>query len=205
LCAGLYAEGRSDYALLLPLLDQLIPVLAVEVLREVPRIAPSVAIDAPGHASRRRDGRIAAAIRDYWDQCTLFVVHADGAGDPERASREQIEPGLALARSEHADLASAACVPVREIEAWMLADREPFCKLLPAAAPSGLPDDPEAVIDPKRALRNILTEGGGARLDPLLLYEFFGNNIRLPALHRLPAFRRFEEQMSHAIAHAARS
>jgi hypothetical protein len=116
LCAGLYPEGRSDEWLLLPLLDRLIPELAALVLQDVPWIASPVAIDAPEHTGRR-DERIAAAIREHWDQCTLFVVHADGAGDPDRAVREQIEPGLARARAEHADLAAAACVPVREIEA----------------------------------------------------------------------------------------
>jgi hypothetical protein len=201
LCAGLYAEGRTDYALLLPLLDQMIPVIAAEVLREVPTIAPSVGIDASSRTSRRREVRLAAAIREHWDQCTLFVVHADGAGDPERALREQVEPGLALARSDHGALAAAACVPVREIEAWMLADPEPFGKL---QIPLALPGDPETVPDPKRVFREIVARGSGGRLDSRLLYEFFGNNVSPPALRKLPAFCRFEAQLAEAITRAAR-
>jgi len=129
LCAGLYAEGPTDYAFLLPLLDQLLPQIAVDVLREIPIIGPSVGIDAGAHGPARRDARIAAAVRAHWDQCTLFVIHADGSGDPDRARREQVEPGLGAARAEHPDLAAVACVPVREIEAWLLADSAPFRKL----------------------------------------------------------------------------
>lgn len=39
LCAGLYAEGRTDYWLLLPLLDRLLPELSeaiVNAAREAP-------------------------------------------------------------------------------------------------------------------------------------------------------------------------
>lgn len=203
LCAGLFAEGHSDYALL-PLLDQLIPALASEVLPEVPVISPSVGIDAPARVSRRRDVRIAAAIDDYWEQCTLFVIHADGAGDPERMCREQVEPGLSLARARHADLAAAACIPVREIEAWLLVDALPFQKLLSMTSPPTLPADPESLLDPKRALDDVLTKSGGALLRGVDLYSFFGANIDVVALRRLPAFRRFEEQLVDAILAAAR-
>ncbi|WP_437711789.1 hypothetical protein WMF45_41345 [Sorangium sp. So ce448] len=204
LCAGLFAEGKTDYALLLPLLDQLIPALAAKVLPEVPMIGPSVGIDAPARTSRRRDVRIAASIRAYWDQCTLFVIHSDGSGDSERTQREQIEPGLELARTEFADLAAAACVPVREIEAWLLVDALPFQKLLPPMSPLLLPADPESVLDPKRALEEVLTASGGGRLCGADLYDFFGANIDPRTLRRLPAFRRFEEQLAEAILAAAR-
>jgi hypothetical protein len=205
LCAGLYAEGRSDYALLLPLLDRLIPELAAEALPEVPDFAQSVGIDAPGRAPRRRDERIAAAVREWhWNPCNLIIVHADGAGDPERALRESVEPGLRLARSERPDLAAAACIPVREIEAWLLADVLPFRKLLSETALWSLPGDPEAVFDPKRAFRELLNASGGAPLDGSELYDFFGANIDPQALRRLPAFARFEAQLVTAICSAAR-
>jgi energy-coupling factor transporter ATP-binding protein EcfA2 len=159
------------------------------------------AVDASSRTSRRREVRLAAAIREHWDQCTIFVVHADGAGDPERALREQVEPGLALARSDHGALAAAACVPVREIEAWMLADPEPFGKL---QIPLALPGAPETVPDPKRVFREIVASGSGGRLDSRLLYEFFGNNVSPTALRKLPAFCRFEAQLAEAITRAAR-
>jgi len=205
LCAGLYAEGRTDYWLLLPLLDRLLPELAAELLPEVPIISPSVGIDAPRPPPRRREDRIAAAVREWhWNPCNLIVVHADGAGDPERAVRESVEPGILLARSERPGLAAAACVPVREIEAWLLADALPYRKLLSRAGPLSLPGDPEGVLDPKRAFREVLTQSGAAALDGAELYAFFGANLDPLALRRLPAFCRFEEQLSLAIVRAAR-
>jgi hypothetical protein len=204
LCAGLYAEGPTDYAFLLPLLDQLLPQIAVEALPEIPIIGPSVGIDAGPRAPARRDARIAAAIRAHWDQCTLFVIHADGAGDPHRALREQVEPGLSAVRTEHPDLAAVACVPVREIEAWLLADGAPFRKLFPSATALALPDQPEGLIDPKRTLREVLTSSGGSALRGLDVFDFFGANVNPAELRRLPAFRKFEEELVAAIRAAAR-
>ena len=204
LCAGLYAEGPTDYAFLLPLLDQLLPLIAIEVLPEIPIIGPSVGIDADFRGPAHRDARIAAAIRAHWDQCTLFVIHADGGGDPDRALREQVEPGIDSARTEYPDLAAAACVPVREIEAWLLADSGPFQKLLPSSDALALPDQLEGLIDPKKALREMLTASGGAALRGLEIYDFFGVNVNPAELRRLPAFRRFEEDLAAAMRAASR-
>lgn len=203
LCAGLYAEGPTDYAFLLALLDQLVPRLAHAVLPTVPMIGESVGIDAPRRTARREE-RIAAAIDAAWEQCTLFIVHADGGGDPDRASREQVRPGIELARKSHADLAAAACVPVREIEAWLLTDPTPFLKLTGAGAAPQLPRDAEAVLDPKQELRRTLEAIGVSRLRQDV-YAFFGANVDIAALQRLPAFARFEEDLAEAIRIAART
>lgn len=203
LCAGIYAEGPTDYAYLLPLLDQLLPSLTHAELSIVPTVGDSVGIDAPEQRRARRAERIAAAVDAFWGQCTLFVIHADGGGDPERALREQVEPGIALSRAMHPDLAVAACVPVREIEAWLLADDRPFRRLLGPDAPSDLPSDPEAVHDPKRELSRLLAASGGPRLQREA-YGFFGANADRVALRRLPAFCRFEEQLVRAIRLAER-
>ena len=203
LCAGVFAEGPTDYAFLLPLLDHMLPDLAHTALSRVPVIGDSVGIDAPGRPPARRADRIAAAINAFFGQCTLFVIHSDGEGDPERALRERIEPGIAVARASRPDLAIAACVPVREIEAWLLADNRPFENLLRSSAPPLLPPDPEAVLDPKLELGHLLGAGGGPKLRTDV-YAFFGANAGMTGLRRLPAFRRFEEQLVSAIQAAAR-
>jgi hypothetical protein len=60
------------------------------------------------------------------------------------------------------------------------------------------------VLDPKRALSEIFLACGGAALSTADLYDFFGANLDLLELRRLPAFRRFEEQLAEAIRAAAR-
>jgi hypothetical protein len=115
LSAGVFAEGETDYRFLIGLLDRLLETTGVEVLggRRFDSARP-VGIDAPHELrKRRREERISAAIETYWDECTLFVVHGDGGGDPYVVRRTQIDPGLALAKTRHPDLAAAACIPVR--------------------------------------------------------------------------------------------
>ena len=60
------------------------------------------------------------------------------------------------------------------------------------------------MLDPKRAFRELLAECGAAELDGSELYAFFGAHVDPRALRRLPAFCRFEAQLTEAIVSAAR-
>jgi hypothetical protein len=108
-----------------------------------------------------------------------------------------VEPGIALARERHPELAAAACVPVRETEAWMLADEAVFGALKIEAQ---LPHDPEAELDPKATLKRLLASRPRRREEP---YSFFGANVRTAALRRLSAFLSFEDELRTAILIAA--
>lgn len=46
-------------------------------------------------------------------------------------------------------------VAVREIEAWLLADRDNFAELI-GVSPQKMPQNPEALTDPKRELMNLI-------------------------------------------------
>jgi hypothetical protein len=196
--AGLYAEGTSDYDFLLPLLDRLMISLSASLLPGVSDVVETLGIDAPEPRPRRRAEQIAAAVADSWDACTLFVIHADGAGDPDEARRNRIDPGIEAGRSTYPEIVSAACIPVRETEAWMLADAEIFRRLLGSKAQPVLPAEPERDADPKVTLRRILREGGIQR-EPERLYRSFGEQVRFEALRTLPAFLAFERELSDAV------
>ncbi len=189
LCAGLYAEGRSDYAFLLPLIDRMLYEASTEVVG-MTEVAESVPIDAPPPFPSARADRIANAIHAFQDRCTLFVVHADADRDHEAALRDRVDPGR---RAAPADAPIVACIPVREIEAWMLSDRGVFTALLAGADPT-LPRDPEVGSDPKQTLKQVYKE---LRLAGAIgeYYGFFGQNIVIDSLRRLPAFRRFEDEL----------
>lgn len=205
LCVGIFAEGPSDYRFLFGLLDRLLGTIGAEVLQGRFNSAQPVGIDAPARfRKKRREERIAAAIDASWDECTLFVVHGDGAGDPQGAKRGLIEPGLALARTRHPDLAAAACVPVREIEAWMLADAGAFSRIFRTDRIPELPRDPESEIDPKRVLIDVL-RGLGAHLEGGAggYHDELGREVRPAELRRLPAFRQFEAELRLAVVAAA--
>jgi hypothetical protein len=193
LCAGVFAEGSSDYAFLLPLVTRLL----YEVSTSVPQlteVADTVGIDASRPIPKARADRIAKAIRDHEGQCTLFVIHADADGDSDAALRERVDPGR-----HAAGVASpiVACIPVREMEAWILSDEAAFTALIAGAEPE-LPRDPEADIDPKRTLSRIYDalRIRGSRGD---YNRFFGENIALDSLRRLSAFRRFEDELRGAV------
>ena len=199
--AGLLAEGRTDYRFLLPLLDRLLIDLLARHFPGRHNHETPLGIGAEAAAGPRGASQIADAIAEHWDECNLFVVHSDGAGDPDRERANNITPGLLAAEEwaweagKHEPVLVAACVPVRETEAWMLADLGAFKALLRSYAPASLPDDPERVLDPKRELKGLL----GDRRRPLDPYDFFGVNITLDALRRLPAFLRFEAELLAAV------
>jgi hypothetical protein len=207
LCPGIFAEGPSDYRFLFGLLDRMLEAVAAKVLEGRFNSAQAVGIDAPRRdRKKRRDERIAAAIDASWDECTLFVVHGDGAGDPAGARRDLIEPGLTLARERHPDLAAAACVPVREIEAWMLADAGAFSRIFRTEHVPDLPRDPESEIDPKRTLADVLRSMGARLEDGIGRYHGeLGREVDPAQLRRLPAFRRFEMDLRTAVEAVARS
>lgn len=202
--AGLYAEGPSDYHFLLPLLDRLLSSLALSLFPGACDVEESLGIDAPHPAQGERAERIAAAIADRWAECTLFVIHADGAGDPRSARENCIDSGIAAARRVSPSVVAVPCVPVRETEAWMLVDVEVFRTLLGSGAHPTLPPEPERDADPKLTLERLLKDGG-MRRKPERVYRLFGEEVSLKALRALPAFQIFEAEVAEAIRAVARS
>lgn len=202
-CAGLYAEGPSDDQFLLPLVDRLLQ----ELLREH---FPAQHVFEDSYRLRdmvkeTRERRIAATILEHWGMCTLFVIHSDGAGDPEAARARTITPAITLAREQlrsagHKDpLAIAACIPVRELEAWLLADASVFERL--GVRDVELPTHPERVTDPKLPLAEQLKRVNLHRRPP---FNTFGQHVPLAALRKLESFRTFEAELLAALHLLAR-
>lgn len=198
--AGLYAEGSTDYAFMMPLLDRVIDEVAALHFPGQYEVGETKGIDALRKNTGNRAERIAAAIEAHWDECTLFVIHSDGAGDPKAAEERCITPGIAAFEAAFGErrLAAAACVPVRETEAWMLVDPEVFEKL---SGHKGVicPVDPEGELDPKKVWEQMLRQFCGDRYAGKLPYAFFGEQVSLARLRRLPAFCGFERRLLGAI------
>jgi len=205
--AGLFAEGSSDYAFLLRLLNRLIEAIAAGLYPGNYEVGESIGIDAPAHQQKaKRADRIAAAVVEYADLFELLVIHADGDVDPKAARTQRVLPGIAAiaARSLERPPVVVACVPVRETEAWMLTDVHAFRELLGSKVALDLPASPEGAGDPKATLQEVLKQGGARRL-PASLHAFFGERVDLRSLRRLPAFVAFEAELTAAIREVARS
>jgi hypothetical protein len=198
LCAALYAEGTSDYEFLAPLIQRMLDSLGSRFFPGMVDVGQTFGIDAPKPAPPKRTERIAAAVTDNWEAFTLLVIHSDGSGAPEEARQTNIFAGIAKAQESYPSLIAVPCVPVREIEAWMLADENVFHSLLGRGARVALPQDPEREIDPKQTLRNILQTGGWRRGEGRV-YGLFGEEVRLETLRTLLAFQQFEADLCNAI------
>jgi hypothetical protein len=187
--AGLYAEGPSDYAFLVPLLNRMLREIAAELFPGANEVEDTLEIDSSGEERKRVD-RIAAAVREHEDRIDLLVIHADGDANPEAALRERVEPGIAAASTAipGKPVPAIACVPVRELEAWLLVDGRVFSDQLGLAVE--LPVAPERELDPKKTLTTLLTQNRRRR--PNTPYALFGEQVSFAALRRLSAFVEFE-------------
>jgi hypothetical protein len=193
--AGLYAEGPTDYYFLVPLINRLLREIAAQMFPGANEVEDTRAIDSSGNEKKRVD-RIAAAVRDHEDLIDLLIIHADGGGDPETARREQVEPGIEAARTAipGKPLPAIACIPVREIEAWLLVDKRVFNEQL--GLPVNLPAAPDRVRDPKSALHALLSP---RRVRNTNVYALFGEQVSFAELRKLSAFVTFETALNEFV------
>jgi hypothetical protein len=202
LCAGIYAEGPTDEAFLCKLVDRLLHNIAHDVCPGQFTIEDTRAIQEPRALLWKRDRatRIAAAIDYAWEPCNVFVIHGDADGNREKAFEERIRPGIERARETHPDLAAAACIPVQETEAWMLADPDAFQKIFERPVSEPLPHDVDSLRDPKTCLENTLRTMGVSAGRAFDGYDaLLGDHVCFDSLQRLSAFRQFESNLRAAV------
>jgi hypothetical protein len=172
---ALLTEGASDQWFLVPLIDRQVAELAQKtpvgfdysgvVTGECFTVAPREAVVSE-----------VADLLNYFD---LVVIHHD-----------HNERGKVKAVREHfPDEASriVALVPVRETEAWMLADPNALRQASPARDTAReVPNDVQKVADPKAVLRAAL----GGRRDAERDFDLLGQTVALERLWKVPAYRR---------------
>lgn len=123
------------------------------------------------NAGQGRDQAILSMALKAAGSFDVLFLHADGGGDPSSARSTRIDPAVKRIHDETRLEGSRICpvVPVRETEAWALADGD----ALRMAFGTGLADPDlgvpqhvrlvEQVTDPKRALRDPLEQVVGSR------------------------------------------
>lgn len=208
---ALYAEGPTDYHFLCPLLRRLCEDICTRDASELVEVSDVLCLDHPvAVRDAGRETRVFAAAEAAKGAWRVLFVHADGGGDPVRAHAQQTQPAIDLVRrglgnSGH----GVAVVPVRETEAWAIADgnalRDVFGAILddntlqlPATAHQA-----ESDIDPKATLHAAFfsTQPSGRRkrqgVAPLL--DALGERVSLARLRRLGAFREMEDELTHAL------
>ncbi|MGE0452399.1 MAG: DUF4276 family protein [Vicinamibacteria bacterium] len=206
---ALAAEGPTDYRFLQPVLYRLTEDLCLRHGRTTIEVGPVVGLDLSRGSGGDRTGRIVAAAQMAAGSYHVLFLHTDGAGDPEAALRERVEPWRrGLAALGRADERAVAVVPVREMEAWALCDgnalREAFGTTLPDDQ-LGLPrrtSDLEGVLDPKRMLDTAYERAFQPRVPKrpaVAALEAIAERVDVERLRLLPAFRTLEQDLRAAL------
>jgi hypothetical protein len=208
---ALYAEGPTEYRFLPPLLHGLADDLCLRLAPEIVEVGEVMPLDAPiGCEATDRATRVLEAARLARGAFSILFLHTDGAGDPDAARTQRVQPAAGLLAGEPgvANARVVAVIPVRETEAWALADgdalRGAFGTTL-SDGRLGLPGQPrevEAILDPKQALEDAFRRVVGRRqrkrkavhhLDGIAL------RVRLEQLRRVPSFLRCEDELTAAL------
>ena len=205
-----HPEGNSDPALLCGITHRLVLELCQRGSRgEVIVGDPADARNLHG-AGGRIGERCANAVRSCGTSDVILFVHADGAGDAEHAYGHQVAVAVrevqAIGRSGQR---AVGLVPVREMEAWALADEDALAhslgmganrRILREAIGSGAVDQ---ITNPNAALNAIAIEVLGLRgyrrrgVDSLL--RQIGDSAKLERLRLLTAFQRLERDTQAAL------
>lgn len=208
---ALYAEGPTDYYFLRPLLLRLCDdICRHDASQRVELSEDVIALDHPDSAQdaprERRVIEAAQLARGAW---RIVFVHTDGAGDSERQRSVLVQPALDLLQQHCArDGVGVAVIPVRETEAWALADGDALRQVFGTTLDDtrlGLPA-PGAVESerwPKERLEKaFFATGPSARrrrqgVSPLL--NALGDTVALSRLRQLAGFRALETELRQAL------
>ncbi len=122
---ALFAEGPTDHRFLRPLLRRMCENVCVNYAKTNVEIGDILDIHTPARVKdEKRDIRVLEAAKDALHAWHILFVHTDGAGNPDRALAERIEPAIRRIIDEMGGdkRRGVAVVPVRETEAWCLVD-----------------------------------------------------------------------------------
>ncbi len=213
LTIAVYLEGSSDKAL--PILVQRV---AQQMVNEhgwaergwgdVDVLSPLILNEFVTNEPPNLPARLLAAAR-FAHGYRILVIHRDAdAATTDKAKRKN---ELALKRVKQASANGiAVCsaivhlVPIREMEAWLLADPDALRKVFDLDADTDLSDVPkharevEAIRDAKQRLNQVMTRiAPNANLEDI--YETLAEAISLERLRQLSAFQEFERDLKRVL------
>lgn len=201
----LIREGPSDEWFLAPLLQRALDCLVCEKFDGVVEILPIRSL----RADHQRPEDVLAAAERANGVFDVLLYHHDGA--PTRHSADVVGRMRTAWQVRNGPEPLVPVVPVRETEAWVLADREALAgtlsirtatveKAVPAKAA-----DVEALIDPKQILRSLVRPAVGmrARRRHHELYEGFfdrlATRVSIERLREFPSFAAWWDEMTQAL------
>jgi hypothetical protein len=193
LAMALISEGKVD--------DQFLPRILERSASEVCARYTDVRVDVADLVLlRARPGP--ASVADSLDLAeendgafNVLIVHHDAGSNSERVHREWLEPFATTWTSRDRSEPMVFVVPVRETEAWAMADGDALRGVFGVSWEDrqlGVPSPVrgvEGIQDTKARLRSVRDRMSGSTLD---YHSRLGELIRLDALRGVPAFREWE-------------
>jgi hypothetical protein len=213
LALALFAEGPTDQEFLPRILFRLVTEISAE-LSDQPVEVPELFIRPRSIRTRggiSRAERVLALFGEALDSVDLLFIHADADSDPVTAYETRVQPccNLLHAVHRHCRFQCIGVIPVRETEAWAIADVNAVTRALGTtrrADELGLPDSParaERVADPKAVLRAaqhiVLGRSRQGRLQAAPLHAVLGETVQLAILRQMEAFRQLEIRLRDAL------
>lgn len=204
---ALFREGPTDQRFLNPLLRRCVEDICLNKSDESIEVGDVLELRSPERViNKNRETMILQAAKDAIGAYDILFLHTDGQGDPIAARRERIEPAERRITEELSSMAgrTVAVVPVRETEAWAMADGEAIRQTFGTHLSDidiGVPSRPrgvESIPDPKSALNQAYRTVIGRRKrrrSPVYLLETLGERTSLSKLRQVPAFQRFETEL----------
>ncbi|XVV11663.1 DUF4276 family protein [Actinoplanes sp. CA-131856] len=196
---ALIAEGVSD--------DRFLPFLLYRSLEDLCLTEFEDPVDVDQVSSLRRHQRppnipeILDLLTENADTFHLVFVHRDQGANENRVSQEWVAPLTRAwgARTERL----IPVIPVRETEAWLLADGDALRASLGVRwsdaemGVPGRPKDVEAIVDPKVPIRRLEQRRNRSIED---FFEEIAEAVSLDVLREVPSFAAFERQTINALA-----
>jgi hypothetical protein len=199
LTSALVSEGSSD--------DQFLPRLLGRALTELCNTEFEDAVDvADVQPIRDRRGPSSVAdvielVEQHRASFSVIFFHRDQGANADRVATEWIQPLREMWGGRAEQL--VALVPVRETEAWLLADGDALRSALGVPnwsdASMGLPAQPaqvERLPDPKRVLSDVMQRVSRSRTDH---FTQLGELVSLDRLRAVPAYRRWWTETREAL------
>ena len=199
------SEGSTDDRFLTNVLDRAVNDVCLRQFSDLVDVAPAIVV-------RNRSGP--APILDSVTELkknaggyNIVFYHHDAGANLERVNREWVEPMRTAWVDSGLGLPLVFVVPVRETEAWALADGDAIRRVYGVSwdnARLGVPDDPRDVAgieDPKKVLTAIGKETGGRVRDH---HSRLGELVSLDRLGAVDAFATWRNDLTHALEHDIR-
>jgi hypothetical protein len=179
LVPGLLAEGRTDELFLGAVIFRQLRMLTEGRSRHIVDVEKTEI----GECRTTKDhDRLVQAALDLADDCHVIFIHNDHDKRDKAAACAKLLAERGLAKPV------VTLVPVRETEAWLLADRAAWATLRGSDL-DHLPGHPRGVqklADPKPVLDAVVPKSGCRSRDDY--FEYLGQNVDLVTLASIPAY-----------------